>query len=124
MSTVALHRARGGMLQQASRLESRVETRQAATDSGRDEPHVGDVFEVFRDRPQIGLTRHPVKAVEASQVDRSAITAQRALAAEIEVLLEIRHREFSQRAIDRFAVSEPRELAGAIAPQSPRRRKT
>ena len=68
---------------------------QGASNGGADEWNVGDLFEVLGDGPQVDLARHPLQPVEARQVDGSAVTAEGQLTLEIEVVLEIRHRQFA-----------------------------
>jgi len=103
--------ARGRVPQQVGSPKARVHPGQASR--GANERHVGDSFEVLGDGPQIDLARHPAEAVEARQVDRSAVTAEGQLALEIEIVLEIRHRQFAERAVDRLTGAQARELAGS-----------
>jgi len=108
------------MPEQVRRPESPVDPRQPAADPRGDHGHVGDVFEVVGDRPQVGLGRHPVQAVEAREVDRAAMTAERPLAVQVEVVLEVRHGQFPERSVDGLAVAQAGELARAdCAPEAP-----
>src|SRR5947209_13514796 len=100
------------MPHQIGRPEARVDPRQAGGNNGTHEGDVGDSFEVLGDGPEIALARHPVQPVEARQVDGSAVTAEGELALEIEVVLEIRHRQFAQCPVDRVTGAQAGEVAG------------
>jgi hypothetical protein len=83
------------MSQQAGGAKPPVYPGQASGDCWADKRHVRDPLEVLGDGPQIGLTRHPLEPVEAGQVDGPAVPTQGQLAFEIEVVLEIRHRQLA-----------------------------
>jgi len=55
-----------------------------------------DVEEVIDDEPDGLIGGHPVLAIEARKVDRNGVTAQSALATEIEIEVEIGEGEFAQ----------------------------
>ena len=71
-----------------------------------------DPLEVGRDRPEVDLSGHPVKPVEAGQVHRATVATQCPFAGQIEVMLEVGHGQLAQGAVDRLAVAEAGELAG------------
>src|SRR5438309_11776283 len=103
------------MPHQAGRPEARVDLRQAGGNGGTQEGDVGDSFEVLGDGPEIALARHPVQPVEARQVDGSAVTAEGQLTLEIEVVLEIRHRQFALCPVDRLTGAQDGELARPVS---------
>src|ERR1035437_6416552 len=65
-----------------------------------------DRHQVFGDCPEVFLRGHPVHGVEAAQVDRPRIVAQRFLAFEVVVMLEVAHRELAEGAVDRLAIAQ------------------
>src|ERR1700686_4354616 len=50
---------------------------------------------------------HPLKAVEASEVYGIGKSSERALAAQVEIDLEVAHGEFAQSSVNRFAITAP-----------------
>src|SRR5947209_19627444 len=98
--------------QQAGLPQLGTEARQLAGCGQRNERDVRDLLEVPGDRPQVLRAGHPAQAVEASEIDRPAVPAQRALTRKVEVLLEVRHRKLAQRPVDGLAKAQPCEFAG------------
>src|SRR2546427_5788903 len=91
----------------------------AAIDAGQgarhrwgEERRVGDLEQMLGDPPEIGLGDHParMRAVEAGEVDGPRVRAQRALAAQVHVALEVAHHQLAQRAVHRLAVADTREV--------------
>ncbi len=62
--------------------------------------------QVVINRPKILLARHPVNAIEARQIHRPRIIAQRLFAVFIEVVLKVRKHQLAQRAVDRLAEAQ------------------
>src|SRR5262249_110088 len=56
--------------------------------------------------PEVGLGDHPMDPIEAAQVDGTRNAAQRLFAPKVVVVLEIRHSQLAQRAIDGFAKAQ------------------
>src|SRR6266446_2155588 len=97
---------------QAGRPQLGTEARQAVGCGRRDQRDVRDPLEVPGDRPQVFRAGHPAQAVEASEIDRPAVPAQRALPREVEVLLEVRHCKLAMRPVDGLSKAQPCEFAG------------
>ena len=66
---------------------------------------MGNVAQVFRDEPHRFFARHPVKMVKAREIHGPGIRAQGAASAQIEIIVEVAHGQFSQGAIDRLTVT-------------------
>ena len=64
-----------------------------------------------RERPSRNRTGHPQRRIDAAQVERGRVAAQRLVAAPVEELVEVRHRELAQGAVHRLAVAQPRAVA-------------
>src|SRR5512146_1078323 len=60
--------------------------------------------------PQRLFCRHPLDVVKTAEVDGAAVAAQSALAAIVEVIVEVTHGEFANGSIDRFAVTQARKI--------------
>ena len=71
---------------------------------------MGNVAQVPGNEPDGLIRRHPIEMIETSQVHRTRIGAEGALESEIEIDVEVTHRQFAQRAIDRFAISAPGKI--------------
>src|SRR2546428_2856790 len=97
---------------QAGRPQLGTEARQPVGCGRRDQRDVRDPLEVPGDRPQVLRAGHPAQAVEASEIDRSAVPAQRALTRRVEGLLEVGHRKLAQRPVDGLSKAQPGEFAG------------
>ena len=76
-----------------------------------------DLDEVQRDVPEVLFRRHPAAPIEARDVHGLRVSAQRLLAPQVEVLLEIRQRQVPDRAEDRLAKPEAPEVG--VAHRSP-----
>src|SRR5438105_15914187 len=83
----------GGVMQQAGGLEPGVEAGQLSAGGGRQQGPVGNALQMLGNRPEIVLRGHPVKPVEAGQVDGAAVATEGALPGQVVVVLEIRHGE-------------------------------
>src|SRR5207249_11326083 len=119
-SACSFGRAGGGVMEQAGSLEPGVEAGELPVDGWWQQGQVGNALQLFGDRPEIMLSRHPVQVVEAGQVDGAAVAPERALPGQVVVMLEIRHGELTQGAVDGLAVTQPGEFAGSNGtPQSP-----
>src|SRR5439155_1298266 len=53
---------------------------------------------------------HPKRRIDAPQIERTRIAAQRLAAALVEVFVEIRHRELAQAAVHRIAIAQLRAV--------------
>src|ERR1700680_82046 len=80
-------------------------TREPPRHGVRDERRVWTVDQILWDEPDALLRRHPLQPIEARQIDRPRVAAQRALAAQVEVEFEVAQRELTQTSIDGFAIS-------------------
>src|ERR1700688_607212 len=68
---------------------------------------VADREQIFGDEPEMLVGGHPLKAVEASEVYGIGKSSERALAAQVEIDLEVAHGEFAQSSVNRFAITAP-----------------
>src|SRR5207244_6759063 len=74
---------------------------------------------MFRDKPNGLVSRHPLQAIETREVYRPRVAAERPLKSEIEINVEVAHRQFAERAINRLAISAAGEVRfGDRAPVS------
>ena len=74
---------------------------------------MADADQVLGDPPEIALgARHPVRpgAIEAREVHRRGVGAQRAVAAQVDVAFEVAQDELTYGAVDRFAVAQAGEV--------------
>jgi len=60
-----------------------------------EERNVRDLAKMFGDEPDRLVGRHPMKLVEARKVYRTRIATQRALESQIEINIEIAHRQLA-----------------------------
>ena len=60
-----------------------------------EERNVRDLAKMFGDEPDRLVGRHPIQMVEARKVYRTRIAAQRALESQIEISIEIAHRQLA-----------------------------
>src|SRR5206468_12206698 len=67
---------------------------------------VRDREQVLRDEPHLSVSGHPLEIVESREIHGSRERAERSLAPEIEVRVEVTHGQLAQRAMDRLAVRE------------------
>ena len=65
---------------------------------------------MFRDKPDRFFCRHPIEMIEAREIYRARVAAERALEAEIEVNIKVTHGEFAQRSVNRLAISAAGEV--------------
>jgi len=72
--------------------------------------NVRDLAKMFGDKPGRFLGCHPIKMVEARQVHWARVATQSALESQIEINIEVAHRELAQRAIDRLAITTAGEV--------------
>lgn len=86
--------------------EAGVDAGQAAQLARREDRLVGDGAEVFGDGPDIFLGGHPVDGVEAGEIDGTRIGTQCFLAAQVEIVLEIRHHQLTQGTKHGFAMAQ------------------
>src|SRR5207249_342388 len=82
-----------------------VEPMQISHHGGSDQPVMMDGKQVFGDKPQWLISSHPVAMVEASEIYRTRECPQRALAPQIEIPVEVAHRQLAQRTIYWLAIS-------------------
>ena len=62
------------------------------------------------DEPDWLVCSHPVEPIEAREVHRAGIAPERAFSAQIEIDIEVAHRELAQRAINRLPISAAAEI--------------
>jgi len=60
--------------------------------------------------PATAIVRYPERWGHAPQVERSRVAAQRLASAPVEVLVEVRHGQLAQAAIDRVTVTKLRTV--------------
>src|SRR2546423_8631413 len=65
---------------------------------------------MFGDKPDRLVGSHPIKMVEARKIHRARIATQGALESQIEISIEIAHRQLAERAIDRLAITTTGEV--------------
>ena len=68
------------MVERAGAPEPGIQRAQQASSRARQQGDVGNPLQVLGDRPEVGVRRHPVKRVEPTQVDRTAMASQRSFA--------------------------------------------
>jgi hypothetical protein len=71
---------------------------------------MGNFAEMFGDEPDRLFRRHPVLTIESSEIHRARISPQGALAAQIEVDVEVTHGQFPQTAINRLPIPAAGEI--------------
>src|SRR5437764_1296143 len=69
-----------------------------------------NVAEMFGDKPHRLFSRHPVQSIETREVYRPRIAAQRPLKSQIEINIEIAHRQFAQGPINGLAITTAGEI--------------
>ena len=65
---------------------------------------------MFGNKPDRLVGSHPMKTIEPCQIYRAGIAPQCALESEIEVNVEIAHRQLAQRPINRLTIAAPSEI--------------
>src|SRR5262249_3065593 len=84
---------------------ARIESRQISFHRPCQQSDVRDFAEIFGDEPDRLITRHPIQSIEAREVYRTRVAAECALESQIEINIEVAHRQLAQRAINRFAIT-------------------
>src|SRR6266850_1600294 len=69
-----------------------------------------DLAKMFGDKPDRFVSGHPMKMVEARKVHWTRVAPQSALESQIEINIEIAHRQLAQRPIDRLAIATTGEI--------------
>ena len=69
-----------------------------------------DLAKMFGNKPDRLVGSHPMQTIEPCQIYRAGIPPECALESEIEVNVEIAHRQFAQRPINRLTIAAPREI--------------
>ena len=78
-----------------------------------------DREQVLGNEPEVFFARHPGATIKTAKVYWPGKSAERALAPEVEIIVEITHRQFAQRAIHRLAITASRVVGlGNRAPVS------
>src|SRR5436189_2547981 len=72
--------------------------------------NVRNFAEMFGDEPDRFFRRHPVLTIKSSEIHRARISPQGALAAQIEVDVEVTHGQFPQTAINRLPIPAAGEI--------------
>src|SRR5512143_781220 len=96
--------------ERARLIAAGVDTREMLRLFRRDEPDVRYFEQQLGDRPHRLFCGHPLDVVKAAEVDGPAVAPQGALAAIVEVIVEVAHGEFANGAVDRLAVAQAREI--------------
>src|SRR5881397_2267937 len=68
--------------------------------------YMRDGPEIFADRPQVLLRRHPADSIKAAQVERPGVGAQRLLSSWVVVMLVEGHNQFPQSPVYRLTESK------------------
>ena len=69
-----------------------------------------DLAKMFGDEPHRFVRSHPIEMIEACQIHWPGIAPQSALESQIEINIEVAHRELAQRSIDRLAITTTGEV--------------
>src|SRR5437764_4299258 len=69
-----------------------------------------DFAKMFGDKPDRFVGSHPMKMVEAGKVHWTRVAPQSALESQIEINIEVAHRQLAQRPIDRLAITTTGEV--------------
>src|SRR5437764_7726729 len=69
-----------------------------------------DFAKMFGDKPDRFVGSHPMKMVEAGKVHWTRVAPQSALESQIEINIEVAHRQLAQRPIDRLAIATTGEV--------------
>jgi len=64
-----------------------------------------DLAKMFGNEPDRFVRAHPIQSIKPGEVYRARTAAQRPLEPQVEVDVEVAHRELTQRAIDRLAIT-------------------
>src|SRR5438128_6081751 len=65
---------------------------------------------MFGDEPHRFVRGHPMEMIEARQINRPRVAPQGSLESQIEISIEVAHRELAQRSIDRLAITTTGEV--------------
>lgn len=87
-----------------------IDAREVFLDAAFEQRTVRDFAKIFRDEPDIFFCGCPVKTIEPGQVYRARIPPERALAAQIEVGIEIAQGQLAQGAVNRLSITAPGEI--------------
>ena len=71
----------------------------------REQRNVWNFAEMFGDEPDRFFRCHPVERIEPGEIHRTRISPQGALAAQIEINIEIAHGQFAQAAVNRLPIT-------------------
>ena len=100
---------------------TRVDPREMVFHAGFEQRKMRNIAKMFGDKPDISFRRHPIQVIKPGQVYRARISSERALAAQVEVDIEIAQRQFAQSAVDRLSIAAPGEIGfGDGAPMAAR----
>src|SRR6266481_4069055 len=69
-----------------------------------------NVAEMFGDKPHRLFSRHPVQSIETREIYRPRIAAQCPFKSQIEINIEVAHRQFAQRAINGLTITTADEI--------------
>src|SRR6266567_5108979 len=72
---------------------------------GSDQPVMMNREQILGDKPQWLVGSHPVAMIEASEIYWARECAQRALSPQIEIRVEVTHRQLAQRTVDWLSIS-------------------
>ena len=65
---------------------------------------------MFGNEPNRFFARHPIQPIEARQIYRTRVVAQRPFKSQIEINIEVAHRQFAQCAINGLAITTASEI--------------
>jgi len=65
---------------------------------------------MFGDKPHWLFRRHPAQSIETREVYRARVAPQRPFKSQVEINIEVAHRQFPQRAINRLAITTASEI--------------
>lgn len=81
---------------------------------------VRDIAEMIGNEPNVLFRGHPVVAIETREIHRTRVAAESALAAQVEIDMEVTQRQLAQGSVNRFAISATGEVRlSHCAPMTP-----
>ncbi len=75
-----------------------------------------DLAKVFGYEPDRLVCRHPIQSIETREINRSRVPSQRSFKPEIKINIEVAHRQFTQRLINRLAIPAARKIRFGYRP--------
>src|SRR5205814_7458732 len=90
----------------AGLVQTLIHASEPPSNSTRQDLGVGNVAQVVRDFPHVAFSRFPSEAIESREIHGTRIRPQRFFSRRVEIVLEIRHHQFSDGAVNRLARSQ------------------